>query len=750
MNFIFYFLILFAALTPTTLPAVTQILSTQEEKAPTPDPVSLDLLWWQHFEVETSQLPTRIEGFLANLKTIASKTSLENQEEVFLLVGKIEASLKAFMQAKNHNPSAQSSPQAHADHYSIDKALELSRQIRTKNTLLKTDQDNLIDKQRQIEIAQQHLEKQTQNYRKLDGRNETKLISGLKLVSFQIPLELAKVRIQILQNTIVQIEEEIKRLKQELAVASSTLKSNDAEKARLLQENKAAEISWAAAAAERTEKEISNAGAFTFGQMTDKAKMEAQNRQQELIQASIRESIAYNHFLFKQIQINLVTLLTASQEVNLSELGQSIKNWQNWTDQLVQRSKDWERHIQRELQRPDGVASLVTGDGISETKAITQLKQQLSKLIQSNLTSVQHLTTEIEDNKALLDLLSKQYVSTKGYFAKGLSDTIDFLYDTVISSFDMMNKVLFFVGTTPVTLMSFLRCILIMIASFWFSRFVLKALTDIAKARNDIKKSVIYRINRLVHYLILMLGAILALSSIGFDLSSLALIAGALGVGLGFGLQSIFNNFISGIIILFESQLKVGDLVELESGLRGEVKEINVRSTHIKTSDGIAVIVPNSEFIDGKVINWTLEDPYRRVHIPFSVAYDSNKDLIAKVVEEAAMQVSLTLPTEQFPPPKVFLKQLGDHGLDYELAVWIDDTITKGNLMPFSLYSYAIHDALIKNGIETSTPHSVITISRLLDKTRWDENAPWLGAKQTAHPHKEMKAHVNPEAYQAN
>ena len=128
----------------------------------------------------------------------------------------------------------------------------------------------------------------------------------------------------------------------------------------------------------------------------------------------------------------------------------------------------------------------------------------------------------------------------------------------------------------------------------------------------------------MLHYIFLLLGLVIGLSTIGIDFSNPALMFGALGIGTGFGLQSMVSNFFSGIIILFEKNIKVGDFVKLESGVVGEVREINIRSTHITTNDNIDILVPNSEFVNGRVVNWTLDDAFRRIHVPFGVAYGSD------------------------------------------------------------------------------------------------------------------------------
>ena len=134
------------------------------------------------------------------------------------------------------------------------------------------------------------------------------------------------------------------------------------------------------------------------------------------------------------------------------------------------------------------------------------------------------------------------------------------------------------------------------------------------------RHAAIYTVGRIVHYLLLFVAFLVALELIGLPASRFAVFAGAIGVGLGFGLQAIFNNFISGLILLFDRSLKVGDFVELESGVHGEVSDINIRATRITTNDNIEILVPNSEFVSGRVVNWTHNDVSRRMRIPFGVA----------------------------------------------------------------------------------------------------------------------------------
>jgi small-conductance mechanosensitive channel len=212
-----------------------------------------------------------------------------------------------------------------------------------------------------------------------------------------------------------------------------------------------------------------------------------------------------------------------------------------------------------------------------------------------------------------------------------------------------------------------------------------------------------YALSRISRYAIWIIGLIIGLSYLGFSLSSFALIGGAIGVGVGFGLQNIISNFVSGIIILLEKIIKVGDFVDLQSGVIGEVREINLRYTRITSTDLIDIIVPNSEFISGRVINWTLGERMRRMHVPFGVAYGVDK----QQVKEAAIAAALSIDgTERTPgrEPDAWLVKFGDSSLDFELVVWLgpDLLVTPGKT--HARYLWAIEDELRKRNIEIPFP----------------------------------------------
>jgi small-conductance mechanosensitive channel len=246
--------------------------------------------------------------------------------------------------------------------------------------------------------------------------------------------------------------------------------------------------------------------------------------------------------------------------------------------------------------------------------------------------------------------------------------------------------------------------VLILTIALWLSRIIRKTIQRVGERRGGLNQSSLYTFGRLVHYLILTIGIIIGLSSIGIDFTKFALFASALGVGIGFGLQTLISNFVAGLIILFEKSLKVGDFVELESGVTGEVKEINMRSTLITTNDNIDILVPNSEFVGGRVINWTLREAYRRLRVPFGVAYGTDKNMVKKAVLEAAENVPWTLTKSKARQPQVWFVEFGDSSLNFELVVWLTPEAVKRPGAVTAAYLWEIESKLAEYGIEIPFP----------------------------------------------
>lgn len=233
----------------------------------------------------------------------------------------------------------------------------------------------------------------------------------------------------------------------------------------------------------------------------------------------------------------------------------------------------------------------------------------------------------------------------------------------------ILNYTLFQIKETPVTVVS------ILIFLFFISGFIMlavmarKALNRKILRRFKIDEGTSYTLSRITQYTIIVIGALISFQFVGIDLSGLAVIFGLLSVGIGFGLQNVTSNFISGLIILFERPISVGDRVTV-ANIEGDVTEINIRSTKVRTVNNVSIIVPNSEFVSKDVINYSHGDPTYRLDIDVGVSYGSDLEKVLRAMQEVADQSENVLTK---PKAEAHLIGFGDSSWNMQLRAWIGD-----------------------------------------------------------------------------
>lgn len=253
----------------------------------------------------------------------------------------------------------------------------------------------------------------------------------------------------------------------------------------------------------------------------------------------------------------------------------------------------------------------------------------------------------------------------------------------------------FTLGDARITVGSVLFAVIIVMLAALASRLLRNGLKRYAQ-RHASSESAMYALARVLHYLVLTIGVLLALSVANIPLSEFGLFAGALGVGLGFGLQAIFSNFISGLIILFDRSIKVGDFIQLPNGSHGVVRDIHIRATRITTTDNIDILIPNSKFITDNVVNLTWRDTARRSHIAFRVPYGSDKEVVRRAVLEAAAQVPFALTGDDTRKPQLWVTGFGESALECAMVVWLNAGAAQRYRGVMAAYTWALHDALEK------------------------------------------------------
>jgi hypothetical protein len=248
-------------------------------------------------------------------------------------------------------------------------------------------------------------------------------------------------------------------------------------------------------------------------------------------------------------------------------------------------------------------------------------------------------------------------------------------------------------------------------------------------------------VGAVIHYLLAALGFLIVLQTAGINLSSITVLAGVLGIGVGFGLQNLASNFISGVTLLVEQPIKVGDFIEVEK-LLGTVEKISIRSTIVRTIDGVFVIVPNIRFVENNIINWSYQDPNCCIHIPVGVAYGTEPVLVTEALLAAARMESGILYN---PSPKVWFKSFGDSSLNFELLVWIDEPENSEPIK--STLHFRIEHEFRERGIEIPFPQRDVNIRYPEALGAWfDKDSSGEGANGKVYSHKNTPSEPKKQA----
>jgi small-conductance mechanosensitive channel len=255
------------------------------------------------------------------------------------------------------------------------------------------------------------------------------------------------------------------------------------------------------------------------------------------------------------------------------------------------------------------------------------------------------------------------------------------------------------IGGSPLSCWTLMKAAIILAAFVYFSRLLRAWLDYRIHPSVGVEEGLAYAINTFLHYTLLAIGFLVALRAVGLDLRVLMVFAGALGFGIGLGMQNTAANLIAGFSIIFGRRLRKGDLLQVGDTV-GYVKEIGLRATKVKTLDNIEYLVPNAELTSTTIVNYTLSDPLIRVHVPVGVSYSADPKQVETLLLDAAKNNPNVI---QSNPPQVWFTEFGDSSLNFELLVWTDVRSVGALKMRSDLY-YVIFEALAEAGIEIPFP----------------------------------------------
>ena len=665
-----------------------------------PIPTQLQTGWWQYFEdtQETENLQKAQASYAKLLEQLPENLKPQAEEDFkrFLL------NLKAYNKQKDTKEAEQSVEAiVYKDNYNIDEWLKIAMQLHTLEILL--EQQTLLVKQESsaLNTAQKELEELMLKYIETDITNVDKITLGFEIMADRAAIAVTQLQLKLNKSKLLQQQHNIQQQKELNSIALSRLKADE----KFIEQHQL-ELTELSKKQSLINKTLESGLPHNIGVINNTvfSQITAQVQKQKVINLKLEENDIALQLASLEAQKELMNLL---QQIttDFKTLNSHLLKWREDEKNAANNIAIWRNDTLQQASQAQRLMVSLSGESEISPKVRKLLDQQLKLTLEAQL-NLKKIQTNRQILNTLLDELENRIAQQ--------TNKIDFLFnwsskqleDLSNSIITWWKKPLFTIGDTPVTALGLLRVVFIIIMASLVSWFFRRVLLHIAEkdGEENANASALYTVGRLAHYVILLIGIIIALSSIGLDFTNLALVAGALSVGIGFGLQSIVNNFVSGLILLFERSAKVGDFIELDSGLMGVIKEINVRSTLINTTDNIDIIVPNSLLVSEKVTNWTLREATRRIHVPFGVAYGTDKELVKKAVLEAADRVPFTHKLKKGDSTQCWLVGFGDSSLNFELIVWVNKEAVRRPSTVHAAYTWEIETSLRQYNIEIPFP----------------------------------------------
>lgn len=669
-----------------------------EPAASIPDPATLPGDWWSYFEpkepIDSEMLQKRVaeaKKFYTELRLRLAMTG--NVKQVQQIDG-IHADLDHFVELKNAPAPTPEPVAAAADTYTLEAALEYFGEWQTLKQQVDAEAEETAWQSTMLGERRKQQSRLRNQYLETHAQAPERHARGLDLMRKRLSLEVQRQDLDRRKIQLKHAEERLERKHTELENISGRLVVTPQETQHWQREFDDAQQAAAKLRDETDRATLQQAPPGSASPDLSVPQYTALVSTRRDIEIRIHELTA----LRAQNTLSLIRLVTGDQEVDNKAVRKLIDEFEALAATIPEERKRWARVIER-------VRNMLSE---SVTDSTQPAQRKLHASMQRELETANQLLGSLQREKAtgefIEQLLTARLHASEGWMQQNLKEFSDRFVKTGTSVIDLLGATLFEINETPVTTLGLLRVALILTIALWLSRIIRRAIQHIGERRGGLNQSSLYTFGRLVHYVILTIGIIIGLSSIGIDFTKFALFASALGVGIGFGLQTLISNFVAGLIILFEKSLKVSDFVELESGVTGEVKEINMRSTLITTNDNIDILVPNSEFVGGRVINWTLREAYRRLRVPFGVAYGTDKEKVKQAALEAAENVPWTLKNVKARKPQVWFVEFGDSSLNFELVVWLTPEAVKRPGAVSAAYLWEIESKLREYDIEIPFP----------------------------------------------
>ena len=665
-----------------------------------PWPMRLEVNWWDAFsKVEIRELEQQVNNAKSDLAFI------KEPPVAATLAQQLAEQFDQYYQ-KRITPLPVKAPEEIEEkaQYSLAEVQQLVSERRKAESELQLMQSNLNLLEEQFQEKKLEVVAAAIVYKRAQKSADNNLLEGLDWLNKQLNQALLSLNNSVLTQQIKDQESGIERLLEQETV--------HIERLVVLPESKAEaerEISRQTLVADSHRKELERLKAIELANNTNTDEYRAQGiilAQNILIrEASLR--LALGKIMASQAVIDIA----AFDQTISDEERDRVRDHQKLAGDALKELDIWLAAANDRVRQEEELLASIKDVAEKSADGSQSLDQNSSALVTQSQNTLADLAQFAQDFSLLMTVVeSKLSMSARG--AEVLVEKAD---DTIRQTWkkfkSLMVVPLFTVNNTPVDSFGLLNFLLIMLVGWIIARLFRKGVTKVSeRSTKGMQASSVATLSRIFSIFLLAIALLVGFSSLGIDVTKLALVATALSIGIGFGLQNIINNFVSGIILLFERSMKVGDYIELPNGVVGEVREINIRSTVVTTNSNIDIIVPNSEFVNNSVTNWTMTDANLRIKLPFTVAYGCDKDHLREVILEAVLKQPYTLNIIDKHYPQLRLSSFGDNALNFDLVVWIKPGWSKRPGRVKAAYNWVIDDVLREHHFEIPFPQRDIHI----------------------------------------
>lgn len=686
----------------TTVPVTAQILAdpkaaeTIGENWQAPDLAALPSDWWLTLAGDSAELTDqRIKVFLDALEQ--RTRGLDGDELITAQNGLayIKSQFELLALARHGPLDQRYDPPLAKETYFIDELLSLRSQWRALAANATQVELQIEQSQRKTNLLQDRRDKLLREYSSTDPESPLRILGGINRVSARVEYELARISTENSRKTLKLIETQSQLLNEQQAFARDHLLSTDATLGDLQKAN-----TEASARVTETTKKV----AALQPQLLNALSAETVNpslellRQQQLTRASAEAELAHLQALLVTVKSNWYHFRADLLEPGF-DVQAATTHARRVTDEALKQAELWSSTTQSTLMTPSSDTSLNTVKNFEIAQSVAR----------DTLAFVGQIRSTSDDLLFIQEILTKEFISAQS----GLSSTGARLSFALGNVWDRVHEMsdfhLFDIGDTPVTPAGLFKMLFILGLAIGISWLIRYLLARGVRKKPAAQSPAFYALGRILHYIIVMAGSFAALGSIGIDFTSFALIAGALSVGIGFGLQAIVSNFVSGLILLFEGTMRVGDFIELDGGganggFRGVVKEINTRATVVTTNDSVDLVVPNSVLVTTQLTNWTLRESYGRMRVSFGVAYRTDKELVKSLALEAVKKVDCALTHMPGREPQIRLVNFGDNALEFTVLFWVSRQGVRRPGRTRANFMWELETLLVENGVEIPFP----------------------------------------------